>query len=72
MKIGYARVSTKDQTVALQVNALKKAGCTKVHTLMQCRGSPTRPKRMLYPMPGGSGRSMEPGTTSRLATSAGA
>jgi hypothetical protein len=27
---GYARVSTKDQTVDLQVDALKKAGCTKV------------------------------------------
>ena len=32
MKAGYARVSTKDQTVDLQVNALKKAGCTKVYT----------------------------------------
>lgn len=32
MKIGYARVITKYQTVALQVDALKKAGCTKVHT----------------------------------------
>jgi DNA invertase Pin-like site-specific DNA recombinase len=32
MKAGYARVSTKDQTVHLQVDALKKAGCTKVYT----------------------------------------
>jgi DNA invertase Pin-like site-specific DNA recombinase len=32
MKIGYSRVSTTDQTVALQVDALKKAGCTKIHT----------------------------------------
>ena len=32
MKIGYARVSTKDQTIAMRVDALKKAGCTKVHT----------------------------------------
>jgi DNA invertase Pin-like site-specific DNA recombinase len=32
MKAGYARVSTKEQTVDLQVDALKKAGCTKVYT----------------------------------------
>jgi DNA invertase Pin-like site-specific DNA recombinase len=30
MKIGYARVSTEDQTPALQLAALKKAGCTMV------------------------------------------
>jgi Enterobacteriaceae phage serine recombinase len=30
MKIGYARTSTDDQTTALQLAALKKAGCTKV------------------------------------------
>jgi DNA invertase Pin-like site-specific DNA recombinase len=28
MKAGYARVSTKEQTVDLQVDAVKKAGCT--------------------------------------------
>ena len=32
MKAGYGRVSTKDQTVDLQVDALKKAGCSKVYT----------------------------------------
>ena len=30
MKYGYARVSTDDQNPALQLAALKKAGCAKV------------------------------------------
>ncbi|MBK1718137.1 recombinase family protein [Thiocystis violacea] len=30
MQIGYARVSTKEQSVDLQVDALRRAGCAKV------------------------------------------
>jgi DNA invertase Pin-like site-specific DNA recombinase len=32
MHVGYARVSTRDQTIDLQVDALTQAGCTKVYT----------------------------------------
>jgi hypothetical protein len=43
MKFGYARVSTKDQAVALQVDALKKADCTKVHAEVTSGARSDRP-----------------------------
>jgi len=43
MKIGYARVSTKDQSVLMQVEALKEAGCTKIHEEIVSGAKTARP-----------------------------
>lgn len=43
MNVGYARVSTRDQTVALQVDALKAVGCGKVYTEVISGAATERP-----------------------------
>ena len=49
MKIGYARVSTQDQSLDLQLKALKKAGCQKTFREKVSGASRQRPEfqRML-------------------------
>src|SRR5438105_9139080 len=43
MLIGYARISTQDQTLALQQDALAKAGCDKIFTDTISGGASERP-----------------------------
>lgn len=43
MKIGYARVSTKDQKLDLQIDALKNAGCEKIFSEVISGASRERP-----------------------------
>ena len=44
MKIGYARVSTQDQELALQLDALKAAGCGKIYKEKMTGSTRERPE----------------------------
>lgn len=61
-KIGYARVSTKDQTLDLQVDALKKAGCIKVLTEVVGRVVECQAAGDQSPVAGPTGFRPNPGT----------
>lgn len=43
MKIGYARVSTKEQSLSMQIDALKKAGCDVIHQEIASGAKTERP-----------------------------
>lgn len=43
MRIGYARVSTEDQSLALQLDALRQAGCERVFTETASAANTQRP-----------------------------
>lgn len=50
MKIGYARVSTRDQNLDLQIDTLKKAGCTDTYIYMEQITGATRERPELQKM----------------------
>jgi predicted site-specific integrase-resolvase len=48
MNFGYARVSTKDQNLDLQIDALKKSGCTEVYSEKVSGKKVNRPQSRMY------------------------
>ncbi|KAA3658874.1 MAG: DeoR family transcriptional regulator [Chloroflexi bacterium] len=46
MKIGYARVSTKDQELSLQIDALEKEGCQQIYQEKMSGANKERPQLM--------------------------
>lgn len=44
MKIGYARISTKEQNLDLQIDALEKDGCERIYTEIMSGTKSERPK----------------------------
>ncbi len=44
MKIGYARVSTKDQSLDIQLQALRRAGCRQIYQEKVSGAGRTRPE----------------------------
>lgn len=53
MKIGYARVSTKDQKPDLQIDALKNAGCERIFSYVISGASKERPNLNMMFHPAG-------------------
>lgn len=43
MKIGYARISTKEQSLSMQIDALKKAGCDQIYEEIASGAKTARP-----------------------------